>query len=590
MQNPESCILLTKEDFLNSAWNEVIENATSKDCAEYYRGFEYQASLESDERRKQALLILRQITFPYLRNGDKTEPYEYQKYLEKIPNSWYATLLDFLPEIDDEELKARIADSIWITQKKPFTLVAMIVDGYIKSSQNFTDKTEILYSSNVSSRLSRALILANQVNNSEVKSQSLNAIKQRISQENGFYNLQIVLLETLVNHAFKDLSSEETQNYVNLSEQIAHSYERDNNFHAARRCWQLTIDWYRKLKDSDKVHGFSVNHAESYVKEANFKLSLEEQSKYFVAASFLTQAIEAFRKIKGQQERVEDIHKQLLECQEKSVNDFKSFTQSISIESAVEQVVNKISGKSKKEALENLAFICSSMSLEYLKQETQKQLDKNYFYSLFPPSTVNSLGKTIGINPSFDDEVYRTAAFYQSHAAVAIIEPARHQILLEHNITINDFYGLVLNNPFIENGREEIYAEGFLAGMKGDFLVSTHLLIPQIEHSLRYLLYRHGEIASFIDTDNGGIQDEYLLSVLLRDEDNKLKNIIGENLLFDLTCLLNRKGFGYNLRNTVCHGFLNISDFSTNSPPSIYLWWLSIRMCLLGLHNQWLSI
>lgn len=589
MQSSESCLILTKYDFVNSQWKEAIRNAASRDCAEYHRCFENQANLESDEGKKTALHVLRLITFPYLTFANSSQVYEHQEYLERIPKPWYDALREFLPEVDDDELKARIADAIWLTQKKPYTLVQEAVTAYLNSISNFTNATEPLHDVNISSRLTRALVLAKKTNRGLIP-QVLDAINQRINAEVTTENLQVFLLESLVDIAFRDLTDESIHNYVSLSEQIAHDYEASNNYHAARRCWQLTIDWYRKLKNSDKEHDCSINHAESYVKEANFKLSLEEHSKYFVAVSFLTHAIEAFRRIKGQQERVQDIHKKLLECEEKSVDDFQTFTHSVSIQSTVEQVVNQISGKSKEEALENLVFICSPMSLEYLKQETQRQLDNNYFYSLFPPSTVNYLGKIIGINPSFDDEVYRTATYHQSHTAVAIIEPARHQILLEHHITINDFYGLVLNNPFIENGREEIYARGFFTGMQGDFLVATHLLIPQIEHSLRYLLYRHGEITSFIDTDNGGVQDEYLLNVLLRDEDNKLKNIIGEDLLFDLTCLLNRKGFGHNLRNTVCHGFLNISDFSTHSAPSIYLWWLAIRMCFLGLHNRWLSI
>ncbi len=139
---------------------------------------------------------------------------------------------------------------------------------------------------------------------------------------------------------------------------------------------------------------------------------------------------------------------------------------------------------------------------------------------------------------------------------------------------MEDFAFIVINNPFIPPGREMIYARGLLEGLRGDFLVSTHLLIPQIEHSIRYLMEQQGCIVSGLD--DRGVQDEHNINVLIRRPE--LVEILGEDIVFDLKGLLVHR-FGTNLRNHMAHGLVEYNGFFTDD--NSYLWWLTLHLCCL---------
>jgi hypothetical protein len=172
-------------------------------------------------------------------------------------------------------------------------------------------------------------------------------------------------------------------------------------------------------------------------------------------------------------------------------------------------------------------------------------------------------------------EMFRHAILFQQVHVLGFVEPAREQINLEHDIRIHDLLPLVSNNPFVPSGREMIYARGLHAGLIGDTLVAAHLLIPQIENSIRTLLVRQGHIVSKLD--DRGIQDEFDLNRIFYDYWDDLVNIFGEDIAFDLRGLLVER-FGSNMRNEEAHGLMNYASFF--SPQISYVWWLTLRLCL----------
>ena len=59
----------------------------------------------------------------------------------------------------------------------------------------------------------------------------------------------------------------------------------------------------------------------------------------------------------------------------------------------------------------------------------------------------------------------------------------------------------VFNNPAVPPGRERLLARGLLAGFRQDWVVALHILIPQFENSLRYVVTQHGIITSAIKAE-----------------------------------------------------------------------------------------
>lgn len=108
-------------------------------------------------------------------------------------------------------------------------------------------------------------------------------------------------------------------------------------------------------------------------------------------------------------------------------------------------------------------------------------------------------------------------------------------------------------------------------GLTGDYIEVAHILMPQIENSLRVLIQRAAGITQHLSAD--GIQEEKTLGPLLEKEE--LRTILGDDLVFDLKCLLSHE-YGEQLRHGVAHGLYNQNSFF--SVEVIYLWWLILHI------------
>jgi len=76
--------------------------------------------------------------------------------------------------------------------------------------------------------------------------------------------------------------------------------------------------------------------------------------------------------------------------------------------------------------------------------------------------------------------------------ALKVILQVFTRILYLPHMRINDWLPIVFNSPFVPMNREYIFAEGLDAGLKGNFMIAAHLLIPQVENSMRVLLNQLG--------------------------------------------------------------------------------------------------
>ncbi len=324
------------------------------------------------------------------------------------------------------------------------------------------------------------------------------------------------------------------------------------------------------------------------MKEAKKRVG-QPGAPYLHAAGHLGSAIECYRKIPGHGRRIDEIHRLMLEYQEKSISEYSHFgSDSIDLSEPAEQAKRKVGGLSLYDAFFALAGALNPTSVAYVREQA-KERGKNAMLSLFPTTFVNSLGKTIARQPSLlsdskaaEEEalrcrMYEEASFLWQLQAQGIIEPARYQITLEHDVRIRDFFVLVSDNPLVHPSRAAIFARGLHAGMVGDFATAAHFLIPQLEHCIRQILYQRGAIVSGF---NEGIQHEYPLTVTLRDSRfvPTLEQVFGEDTVFDLRGLL-IEPFGANLRNEMAHGLLTSSQFY--APAVCYTWWLTLRLCCI---------
>ncbi|MBD2302992.1 DUF4209 domain-containing protein [Nostoc sp. FACHB-190] len=564
-------IPLSKDNFINCNWEEVVNNSEEIDCNHYSRLFwlkSQEAEQQGNTQLQVTLAVLSGITSSTLKSESTEQPFYYMDFISGISNEYLAVLKEWVSEISDYELKGRIADIIWI-RNRDYRMAQIAIDSYLEAAK-LLDKPE-RWTLSVE-RIERAIRLAYQANQKTHKDKVIIYIESVLDKYNGE---DLSFLSAKLMELLQEFKKGDPSKYAAISEKAARRAETEHNWHKARNYWEIAIGWHRKNQDDNQERSASLSYAETYVKEAEDKIN-QTPPTYLAASHFLIKAIEALTNIGGNQTRIEQIHKTLLDYQQRSTTELQSFSQQIDISDIAGQVIEQVKNKELHEALYILAFLFKPTNISEIKQQTQELITKSIFSMIFPPVYINDMGKIIGKNPSFEDEMYRTAIWYQQVQAQAIIEPARYQINLEHYVKVSDFYEIVANNPFVPRGREEIYARGLYAGLTGDFLIAAHLLIPQIEHSIRCLVKRRGNITSWLDK---GIQDEYIMSVLFDKHEADLQAIFGEDIAFDVIGLLNRKGFGSNLRNLMAHGLLSVNGFYT--PSVVYLWWLTLHLCYL---------
>ena len=251
---------------------------------------------------------------------------------------------------------------------------------------------------------------------------------------------------------------------------------------------------------------------------------------------------------------------------------------------AQEQAAQHVSGHPLPVAVGRLVHVLKPTDVGQLRKQLDEISKETVFDKIVTTYRLGQGGKLADTldpskDPTEDEELKRMFSLAGETiwpiAVRWLIEPARIALVAEHPVQLRDMRFLTQTNPFIRPGHELIYARGIHAGFHGDWLLAMHVLIPQIEASLRHILQQHGVVTSKLESD--GIQDERDINKLLWEP--KLSQILGDDVLFDLRgILINR--FGHNMRNEMSHGLMSAASFSQEA--SVYLWWLVLRLCYRG--------
>ncbi|MEH2401042.1 DUF4209 domain-containing protein [Nostoc sp.] len=580
---------LTKEDFINSRWQDVINSCERKECGAYNRVFwnKAQEVKEVGNFREQSVFeILVVVTDAAI------QPRSNEKFLakvERLTDEHLDFLAEIVGEVSDPELQARIADILWTSKRRDYYKMAQLaVTDYLKSASELEDPEKWTF---CFAKIERALWLARKINHKfEDVVAHIETVLDRCNGEDPKF-LSAKLMELLQEYKRGNFNK-----YAALAEKAATLSESANDWRRARNYWEIKAQWHRFEKDAEQERVAQMQAAETYVKEAEDSLKGTDAS-YLRASHFMEKAFEAFMNVRGTKEetiaakeKAEEVHKLLNQYQEQSLNELVQISHETDISVQVNIARSHVKGKEFDNALFYLAFLGTPPKVSHLRQEVLKIAVENPL-SHFRSGMINQMGKVVArqsksVLSNNPDEVeaailykmYQNAIYYQKLHAQAYIEPARDQITLEHNLQEKDLFAIVSNNPFVPPGREAQFAKGLYAGLTRDFITSTHILIPQLENSVRYLLRRQGALPSKIDIDKG-IEDERDLNTTLFPRNYpQINSIFDEDTLFDLQGLLIERS-GSNLRNRMAHGLINDDEFS--SPIMSYLWWVTLRLCYL---------
>lgn len=572
---------LTLADFERSGWKNVIAICPKRTCESYHDELLAAArTISSDPKAAAALSLLSDVTSLRFQLDSKDEPLSWlwtrgdkrSAVPADITDAQLAALQTLLPAIDDFELRARVADVLWI-RRRDFRAAVTAIESYVEAARALEGTHLNLPTVD---RLERALQLSFESNQKKHLSRVTGEVARLLDDWGPTNeNYPAIRLITLL----RERGAGDAGSYIGFCETAARAAAGRGDWDRAHDYWEAKAKWHAALGDEDGMYHSRMQAAETHFQRAENELSAQSPS-LFAAAHFVKMALLELQPIPYTKERRDELHRLLVEYQRDSMPEFKPVGAPFDPRQLIERTSRAISGLSFVQALTYLAFRDPLPDPDALRREVESDMEKYPFAHLIGTMYVNAVGRTTkqipGVHEAVGDEVelaIREAMYEKAKACISVtvsgfIEPALQVINIEHSVRLADWSPIVGSNRFIPAGHRLIYAKGLQAGLRGDFLEAAHLLMPQVENSLRYLLEQTGQVASRPEE----IQDVHLMDNLLGQP--KLVELLPADILFQLELFLGRDGL--NLRNQLAHGLLSAG--ALYAPEAKYLWWIVLRL------------
>ncbi|MHB1098237.1 MAG: DUF4209 domain-containing protein [Burkholderiales bacterium] len=494
----------------------------------------------------------------------------------------------FAEEVDDPWLQARLADLVWLLIEPRSPKYALLaIDAYRQlplDAETWIQGSRECWHRAISLALMLKAGAGDRLKEIEA---SLVPAFENATTEDGY--LALWLSDLLVDHR---LGSNHRLAIVTKLEVMARDFDVNCDLHRARDYFDAASKWFKLTGNTAKAAEMTACLAEGWVKEAIGRLS-SEQPSYMVAASFYENAIQTYRNIPRRErnthrvdERIAELYGHLSDAGAKTLDEMGSITSpTIDISEIVETAINAVKGKPTLDAFAAFANIYRGARAGKIREFAEKMLREHPLQALLTATHISRDGRVIAKRPGMgfgdaNSEEYKATLWAEmiKHYGMQLglvvqgqIWPALETLRLEHRLRMEDFIAIANRSPIVPTDRKRLIGHALFAGYDNDFVTALHILVPQIEHMVRWHLKAAGVKTTTLDKD--GIENENGLSTLM--EIPEVAQIFGEDLTFELKALF-CDAFGPNLRNELAHGLL--TDEECQSTYGIYAWWFGIRI------------
>jgi len=599
-------LVISLHDFNTSGWKEAIAQVSREGYSAMWQALSNAARTAIEEGRREhskVLWLLADACSMMLYPSSSNEPFKPFAVLHDrrsiIPDDMSDSDIEFfaeiLDEVDNDWLRARLSDLIWLKIKPRNTKFALeAIDAYSRLPLD-TD-TWIHGGRDCWPRALKLVQTLKKVSGDrihQIETEIITALL-KTRQKDGYLGLWLadLLKSNRLGLSNKTAISKKL-------ETLAREFDVEGDLHRARDYFARSAEWYKSIPDVVKAAEMTVLVAEGWVKEAIARAT-SENSSYMVAASFYENAIQTYRTIPRVEratyqvdKRISELRVHLADSGERAVGEM-GIIQSppVDITEIVEKARTTVAGKSVSEALLAFVELHRGANEEELHESTLKRMRAHPLQSLFPLTMISRDGRVIAKRPAMslgaeltsDDEIAIRAEMIRNYGYLVgvvvqtSIWPALEVLLIEHRLREFDFIELARQSPFVPKERENLIGKALYAGYERDFVTALHLLIPQVEHLVRVHLKQAGAKTSNLDKD--GIETENGMSTLI--DLPEAKQVFGKNLTFEFDSLF-CSPFGPNLRNELAHGLLD--EDGCNTPFAIYAWWLILRLTVVAWWN-----
>jgi hypothetical protein len=309
-------------------------------------------------------------------------------------------------------------------------------------------------------------------------------------------------------------------------------------------------------------------------------------------AAWVMDALLRLRHVKSEEALAleNDLEDELRRLQRASLREMGTFA--VDIDVPRERIIEMFSEMDFSTALKSFALLDKSPKPADLKAEALKWGQQSPLNAMMGIKHIDDEGKTVvntagaGSGEPPDDwylnMIARAESLRRAMVVANYIEPVRLHIYATVAIEERHLNPIAWQSTFVPQLQAPLYALGFARFFQGDFPSAAHLLIPQLEPSLRHILKCHG--ADPTKRRDDATEEDRSLDAIIGNYRAELVDILGAPLLEELDRVFNIKP-GPALRHDVAHGQLSAGQ--CYSPDVIYGCWLLYRVCCLFLMKKW---
>ncbi len=594
--------IVTQEDFVSADLEAPIRGSNKVDCwnlAALYETAAREHKQAGNETAARVYCLIADVSHMHFNPEDRAEPYGPNFVLggrrSMIPCDLRGGQSDVFAaiasNIDNPGLRARLSDVAWHNNRGLFAMAQLAINAYCDTVQAVLDGTAEFFSDErtASSRsgtemLHRACQIAHATGWKKSEKIRLKSLITTVVQDafnrkdhRGFLNTAELSLQLRIGESDAIARNAETLITTNSPDAFI-----------SRELWQLAALAYRQSGNDTELNRCLISAAECLVALAD-----AEGGRGMVAAGHLSDAIKELRRIPDTQKRRQQLERKLRDAQASIHDEMGVISAPVDRTDLVKETRKSVSGLSLAQALAVFADLASPPAPATLRDEARKQYEKSPFLSLIPKSIVDDEGKVVSRSPALTgNEAEDQSAIHHSiakdegfrrHIVVrGQIEPARQLIHFEHTLGQRDFLPLVTMSPFVPEDRVVLFSLAFMRFFGGDFMSALHILVPQLENSLRHILKQTGKEPSSIQSDM--TQENRSLSVLLTKDRESLEKVFGSAIIYEIENLFDFRG-GPALRHQLAHGL--VSGEACYGTDAIYACWFIFRLCCLPLFSHW---
>ncbi len=270
----------------------------------------------------------------------------------------------------------------------------------------------------------------------------------------------------------------------------------------------------------------------------------------------------------------------LLECEKlglrvvESLQEHKSSTEISQDE--LDAHLNAIFSEGTREALHRIAVSYLIKEAE-LHETVSKALDGYVSHLIAPPVEIDRFGRPLNAvktDDNGDDMMYHEGKRIMSFQ-IWMMSLTIHEFVERSSEPVEELLEYCFESPCFDESRKLLLERGIRAFVEKDYISCVSILVPEIEHILRYIT-RKLQIPSW-EPNRGRTFNVKTLGKLLNNE--RLKQVLGEMLFGILFYFADTRGF--NIRNNFCHGLMHPSEYNeTTSAMIIHL------LLILGLFRE----